>query len=109
MKKSKLISFLLLVLYMGYFAGVNFFVHSHMVQNHLVVHSHPYASKNHNHSDKAIQLVDLLQDYTSTEPVHVDAPHCAVIDLLVEASALPLEHIVASSGLYSQLRAPPVA
>ena len=59
-KTKKIVSLLLLVLYVGYYAGTTFFVHSHNCTNGVIIHSHPYTSATHTHSTTSFQLIDSL-------------------------------------------------
>ena len=57
---KKIVSLLLLVLYVGYYTGTTFFVHSHNCADGAITHSHPYASATHTHSAAAFQLIESL-------------------------------------------------
>lgn len=51
----------LLLLFASYFAGVNFFPHTHLIDNHFVTHSHPFSSaENHQHSANGFELIKQL-------------------------------------------------
>lgn len=67
MRKGKQILVMLMTaLYLFYFAGTHFFVHSHFINERVVVHSHPYAKKSHTHTTLEIQLIDELSNDTYT-------------------------------------------
>ena len=104
---AKISGYLLLVVYLGYFTGTNFFVHSHRFQNHVVVHSHPFAAKNHGHSANEFQLISLLQEATCLSSESLSMADCpAVPSLELEARALvcwPMGSAVKTP----QLRGPP--
>lgn len=56
-----------LLLFATYFAGVNFFPHTHVVDNQRVVHSHPYApAGEHHHSTSGFELIKQLSGFIST-------------------------------------------
>lgn len=57
---------LLTAVYLFYFAGTHFFVHSHFINERIVVHSHPFAKSNHTHTTLEIQLIDELSNDTCT-------------------------------------------
>jgi len=59
-KTKKIVSLLLLALYVEYYAGTTLFFHSHIYANGAVTHSHPFASATHTHSAAAFQLIDSL-------------------------------------------------
>lgn len=51
----------LLLLFVGYFIGINFFPHKHIIDGEVVIHSHPFStSENHTHSAGTVQLIQLL-------------------------------------------------
>lgn len=77
MKKTRQIYVLLLTaLYLFYFAGTHFFVHSHFINERIVVHSHPYANSNHTHNTLEIQLIDVISNDTCTadNTIQVSSP-----------------------------------
>lgn len=104
---NKLISLFLLVVYVMYFASANLFVHSHHFQNRIVVHSHPYTAKAHGHTSTEVQLIDLLQESTTTEGVPSSVPECPEADYH-EASPVSIEkHPVVADVKGLLLRGPP--
>lgn len=67
MKKIRQILVLLLTaVYLFYFAGTHFFVHSHFINERIVVHSHPFAKSSHTHTSLEIELIDELSNDTCT-------------------------------------------
>jgi len=63
-RHSKIIGMLLAALYLSYFVGTHFFVHTHQLPTRVVVHSHPFAKLPHNHTTLELQLIDELSTYT---------------------------------------------
>jgi len=104
----RIVNYLLLVMYLGYFAGTTIFIHSHLFQNRIIVHSHPYTNSQHGHSESELLVLDQLQDRTSTEAVYFSMP------LEVQLPCSTIVTIAASKLVYacdvaaSLLRAPPV-
>jgi hypothetical protein len=55
---------LLLTLFVGYFVGITFFPHKHVVDGHLIVHSHPFSStEHHSHSANVLNLLQQLAQF----------------------------------------------
>lgn len=106
-KIGKVISYLLLVVYIGYFASTNFFVHSHHFQNRTVVHSHPFANRSHGHTGNEIQLIDLLQEITSTEGVSLPSVSCPEIECFVIEAETQEQSPVLADVQHLQRRGPP--
>lgn len=106
-KLIKIVNLFLLVVYLAYFAGCNFFVHQHFLDGHKVVHSHPFASGTHHHSGNTIDVIALLQDYTSLEAVVSAVPSCAEINLWLDPAVAVQPYVSAMHEGLSQLRSPP--
>lgn len=59
--KSRVTGWFLLLLFASFFVGVNFFPHTHVIDNHFVTHSHPFSStENHQHSANGFELIKQL-------------------------------------------------
>jgi hypothetical protein len=61
-KRKSFFAILLLTLFAGYMVGTTFFVHAHVVDEKIIVHSHPYhhggdGGTGHNHTDSQFQLI----------------------------------------------------
>lgn len=104
---TKIINLLMLVVYLGYFTGTTFFVHQHHQKDVTIVHSHPYKDAHHGHSSTQLQLLNILQDRTSTEAVDLGLPECAQLQHhpLKAVALYPLR--VVDDVAVHQLRAPP--
>ncbi len=63
-RHHKFIGLLLAALYLSYFVGTHFFVHTHQLPTRMVVHSHPFANHPHSHSTLELQIIDELSTYT---------------------------------------------
>lgn len=61
-----IVGLLFATLYLWYFAGTHFFVHSHTWQHVTITHSHPFAGQ-HSHSGEQMQLIDQLCHYCLTD------------------------------------------
>jgi len=60
------LSLLLLGLFLGYFVGLNFFQHTHVINGQLIVHSHPFSStEQHSHSVNLIHVLQQLSHFDS--------------------------------------------
>ena len=59
-KTKKILSLLLLWLFISYYANTTFFIHTHIFAWGEVTHSHPYTSGTHSHSIYILQLIDNL-------------------------------------------------
>lgn len=73
---------LLLILYLGYFGCVSYFVHKHVYQGVVYIHSHPYKKSNptaeneneppfetHKHTSAGFFSINQMSNYTSFEAV----------------------------------------
>jgi len=64
--------YFLLILFLGYYASISSFTHTHIVNGVAIVHSHPYNpfSKdkpvNHQHSANEFVLIHLLSHFLTT-------------------------------------------
>jgi len=62
----------LLVIFMSFWVGTNFFVHTHIVNNVLIVHSHPFSPEsNHQHSPDQLSLIQHLQHIDAYTAKHI--------------------------------------
>lgn len=107
-KWTNIVNWLLLALYIGYFAGTSFFVHKHQLLGRVVVHSHPFSTPRHGHSANCFQLLDLLQDRTSTVGVDLTLPDCIQLQYFQIDTMLIESSMIEGRTWSSQLRAPPV-
>ncbi|MBO4751556.1 MAG: hypothetical protein J5526_02265 [Bacteroidales bacterium] len=74
MNKRQLFAILLGIVFLQYFAASNFFIHSHKLPTRIIVHSHPFPDKPHNHTDNQIDCLDLLSEATCVTTQQVNAP-----------------------------------
>lgn len=98
----------MLVVYIGYIAGCDCFIHEHQFQNRVIVHSHPYTNSHHGHTSQDLRLLDLLQECSSTEAIYFELPVCAEIEHQVLVTVMPQQQHTVNGVLRPQLRAPPV-
>ena len=61
-KTKKLLSLLLIALYLSYYAGTTFFPHTHKYVWGTVTHSHPYSSASHTHTANALFFINNLNN-----------------------------------------------
>ena len=107
-KVRKYISLVLLVLFSCYYAGINFFSHTHIINGTSVAHSHLGGYAEHNHSDAQYRVIEFLSYFCSDEIAdccHVEAPFFQLSELYAEYVA-DVES-AAVSAFY--LRGPPQA
>lgn len=107
MKRTRQILVLLLTaVYLFYFAGTHFFVHSHFINERIVVHSHPFAKSNHTHTTLEIQLIDELSNDTCTVDDSLPAlepQYCGHWQYAVATTDV----VTLDNGAARRLRAPP--
>lgn len=59
-----------LLLFVVYYAGSNFFVHSHRIDGKAVAHSHPFAGTNdHHHTTAEFSVLSLVTHFSATAAV----------------------------------------
>ena len=64
-----LIRYFLLILFLGYTAGITLFTHLHVVNGISIVHSHPFKKDiQHTHTALEFELIQMLNHYVSTNP-----------------------------------------
>jgi hypothetical protein len=104
----RIVNYLMLVMYLGYFTGTTIFIHSHLFQNRIIVHSHPYTNSQHGHSESELLVLDQLQDRTSTEAVYFSVPSNVQSLCSTIIAIAPSKLVYAYDVAVSLLRAPPV-
>ena len=72
--KRKIISLLLAAVFLQYFASTTFFVHTHKLPTRTIVHSHPFPSKEHSHTDNQVLCLDLLSQAIYVTTPQLEAP-----------------------------------
>lgn len=113
----------LLLLYIGYFGCVSYFIHSHVYNGVVYVHSHPYKKwakdkdenkeppfETHHHTSAGFFTINQLSSITSFEAT--DNNYVAEIDLLPSTTLYTyysLEDIIQPCINYFHLRAPPIS
>ncbi len=78
--KRKYVAYLLLLLYIGYYGAVSYFIHIHVYNNVVYTHSHPYQKAkgklpdkqlpfeaNHTHNNAGFSTFNQLSNLTSVE------------------------------------------
>ena len=112
-KIKKILSFLFVVLFMGYYANTTLFSHSHIISGATIVHSHVHTDSHHgtksgNHTEQCITLIEQISHFD-----YFDFS-CNFVSnisqyLLHESKFVETTHWVVSSYLQNlSLRAPPI-
>lgn len=70
---NKIIASLMLVLFIFYYANNNLFLHSHVINGIIVVHSHFHNDKHHSHKSgdhttNDVNLIEHLSNFQSLSP-----------------------------------------
>ncbi|OQC36276.1 MAG: hypothetical protein BWX63_02002 [Bacteroidetes bacterium ADurb.Bin041] len=69
---KKILRCFLLLLFLGYYGSITLFTHSHIVNEVVIVHSHPYnpfskdKPSSHQHSTNEFVLISLLSHFLTT-------------------------------------------
>ena len=66
-KTYRLISLLLLTLFVSYRVGIFSFTHLHIVNGVIIAHSHPYSNKSHSHTTAEFITIAQLSTIQATE------------------------------------------
>jgi len=112
-KTKQILSLLFVALFVSYYAGTVLFLHSHIIRDNVVAHSHIHAETHHdtnsgNHTEQCITLIAQISNF------HYVDFSC---DFVLKPENFPLQedkfvattHWVASIHLENTtLRAPPV-
>lgn len=98
------------LLFFFYFSDISFFGHSHVIEGVVVVHSHPFSSETHDHSQKELDTISFLTAFHAVEPDSEIVFSFLEMDLIAELEFSPAEGVLSPLALSSKrLRAPPVA
>jgi hypothetical protein len=68
-RSRKIISYLLLFLFLQYFGSVTLFLHTHQFRGVQITHSHPFGgstSKPNQHTENEFMLIQILSDFVIT-------------------------------------------
>lgn len=99
---------ILLIFYIG---SISFFPHTHVVNNKIVVHSHPYKKskdKPHNHSNKEYKLLDQIHHTLLTDDIIPDIDCGNILNThLISFPQLYVQRHIINSNAPLSLRAPP--
>ena len=66
---NKLMRYLLLILFLGYYGSITLFPHEHIIEGVSIVHSHPYKSCSgsspveHQHSKNQFVILQFISDF----------------------------------------------
>ena len=109
MKSSKIQRFVgvfMTLLMVSYLACLSLCLHTHIVDNKVFTHSHPYKTSSHTHSGVEIVLLKTLSDFTvlmSDENPDIK-PY---FSLICEVNSLVSLHVEPFYLAHLSLRAPP--
>lgn len=106
--KRNIFSVMLLLVAIFNLTSTTLFLHTHLLNEQIIVHSHPFASSPDSHSHTASSL-DIISRQTISEAVITQAfSFSSWIDcsLLIFATSKP-SNVTEYSGGISSLRAPP--
>lgn len=109
MKSSKIQHFVgvfMTLLMVSYLACLSLCLHTHVVDNKVFTHSHPYKTSSHSHSGVEIVLLKSLSNFTalvSDENVDIK-PY---FSLICEVNSLVSLHVEPFYLAHLSLRAPP--
>jgi len=78
-KTKKTVSFLLVALFVSYYAGLTLFSHTHVISGATIVHSHIHANSHHDtksggHSEQEITLIAQISQFEYANFVCCDIP-----------------------------------
>ena len=71
-RQNKITGYLFLLLFLGYYASITLFSHTHIVDGVTIVHSHPYKSGsgrnpvNHQHTADGFVLIHFISNLLTT-------------------------------------------
>ena len=109
---KRVLAYSLLFIFIGYYASITLFYHSHLIHGDTIVHSHPFKTDNHgaplhSHSDNSFITIQLLASFSVSFILtyfnfKTNAP--VVYEIIQKISHKPTNHTI--HYLYS-LRAPP--
>ncbi len=70
---SRLTAATLLALFLSFFVGRGMCYHTHLINQVLVSHSHPYSDASHNHTADQINSIDCTAASSLTDEIMVDS------------------------------------
>ncbi|MDL2227856.1 hypothetical protein LJC30_03105 [Odoribacter sp. OttesenSCG-928-L07] len=65
--KHKFPAILLIAIFLSYFTGTNMFYHTHIINDNIYSHSHPFDKSEHEHSTQTLIGIELLSNYSVEE------------------------------------------
>lgn len=108
--RNSILKYLLVVLFISYYAGGVAFTHVHHFPTYTIIHSHPYlpgqdGQPHHTHSSEAFETINLLNDIVLEEtPVFV----LGIVWVLLATQLLQRDYISTLRIIRGRnLRAPP--
>ena len=106
-KIQRFVGVFMTLLMVSYLACLSLCLHTHVVDNKVFTHSHPYKTSSHTHSGIEFVLLKSLSDFTAlTSDVNADiTPYFSLFCEYFTPSSLHVESFFLT---LSSLRAPPV-
>lgn len=105
--RYKIVGALLVTVYVCYFLSAHLFVHSHVDSSGRVVHSHPYASSDHTHTQSQLNLIEYLSSTANSE-LASNLYSVAVVVVLLSVIVVYVKTAIISEDInYALLRGPP--
>ena len=101
------VSILLLLAYVSYLVSTSVFVHVHNDGNEKIVHSHPFTSSNHSHTQSQLSLISFLSSAGISEGARCINCVAAALILLLIITPFVKYSTSQADVIYSSLRAPP--
>lgn len=113
----------LLLLYIGYFGCISYFIHSHVYNGVVYVHSHPYKKwakdkddnkeppfETHHHTSAGFFTINQLSSVTSFEAANINCvTKVNVLPTITLYEHYLLQDIIQPDISYFHLRAPPIS
>ena len=120
--KRQIATYLLFLVYLGYFAVVSLFVHMHVYEGVIYVHSHPYRKsqdipnnsnklplETHQHTAASFFTANQLSNITSGEAESLDFTNIILSSTNVFYKEYEASTILITPQRQYSLRAPPLA
>lgn len=97
----------MLLLFVLYYSAVVGFSHTHIIDDEIITHSHPYSNSNHTHSSGMLEISQVLSTiiFIVVAVISIPAKLIARIESLIYEVTSFVEVLISKS---SPSRAPPV-
>ena len=113
---TNLLESMLLILFIGYYSSITMFYHAHLVNGHILSHSHPYKHdknnktpfESHQHSSSAYSYIHQLNEASWKDTAANAEIPSPTIHYFKSQDTYNTPFLKTSCFSLSQLRAPPV-